>query len=144
MLVASSGGLIGLITLEGRALSKSSGDSFTAQVWLENDGDTASQAEAAARPGLSATGGLRYADLGGPVVASLTGRGALEHLPEACTKAAIVLLSVKVETAPEGCVIYDEKRLIQTGALAIWPEGQGLRIDSVADHAGQRPWTGAR
>ncbi len=107
LLIASSGGLIGLLTPEGRALSKPSGDSFTAQVWLENDGDTASQADAAARAGLRTTDGITYADLNGSVVASLTGRGALEHLPEACAKAAIVLISVKVEAAPEGCVIYD-------------------------------------
>ena len=37
------------MTAEGRALSKPRGDGFAALSWLENDGDGARQAEAAAR-----------------------------------------------------------------------------------------------
>ena len=51
LLVAPSGGLVGVLGPEGRALSKPRGNGFAARVWLENDGDPAAQEEAASRPG---------------------------------------------------------------------------------------------
>ncbi|MEJ2002146.1 MAG: ComEC/Rec2 family competence protein [Maritimibacter sp.] len=146
LLVSASGGLVGVIGPEGRALSKPRGDSFTAQVWLENDGDTAMQKEAAARLGLSGEAGRRRAWIGDALVISLTGRGARDNVAPACAEADLVILSMKAESVPDGCRLYDETGLIETGALAIWPDdktesGQGLRIETVADHAGDRPWT---
>lgn len=49
ILVSDSGGLIGVMTPEGRALSKPRGDGFVARIWLENDGDAAPQEIAAER-----------------------------------------------------------------------------------------------
>jgi competence protein ComEC len=43
LLVAGSGGLVGVMTPEGRALSKARGDGFAADSWLENDGDPVGQ-----------------------------------------------------------------------------------------------------
>lgn len=49
ILVSDSGRLIGVMTPEGRALSKPRGDGFVARIWLENDGDAAPQEIAAER-----------------------------------------------------------------------------------------------
>ncbi len=144
VLVAPSGGLVGVMTPEGRALSKPRGDGFTASVWLENDGDPAEQDAAAARRGFSGEKGALYADLGPLRLAALSGRGATERVPAACAEADVVVVSTPVEMPPAGCDVYDEQRLFETGALALWLTGGGLRIESVADHAGRRPWTGLR
>ncbi|WP_428925482.1 ComEC/Rec2 family competence protein [Marinibacterium sp. SX1] len=49
VLVADTGGLVGVMTEGGRALSRPRGAGFVAGIWLENDGDLADQSQAAAR-----------------------------------------------------------------------------------------------
>ncbi|MDC0737446.1 ComEC/Rec2 family competence protein [Cognatishimia sp. SS12] len=49
LLIAENGRLVGLMTPEGRALSRSRGQGFIAAAWLQNDGDAAHQEVAAAR-----------------------------------------------------------------------------------------------
>lgn len=146
VLVARSGGLVGVSGPEGRALSKPRGDGFSARIWLENDGDPVSQAQAAARRGFVGRRGDRTLRLGGAKLVHLTGRGAAGRLDTACDDAPLVVLSVPAETVPAGCDVYDRDRLSQTGALALWPDGAGWRVESVAERAGRRPWTtrGAR
>ena len=144
VLVAPSGGLVGVMTPEGRALSKPRGDGFTASVWLENDGDPVEQDAAADRHGFRGEKGTLFAELGAVRLAALSGRGARERVPAACAEADVVVISMDVEAPPAGCEIYDEARLVDTGALALWLEDGAVRIDSVADHAGARPWTMGR
>src|SRR5690606_19294352 len=45
LLIASSGGLVGILTPEGRGLSRGSGEGFVAENWLQNDGSRRLQAE---------------------------------------------------------------------------------------------------
>ncbi|MEZ5769510.1 MAG: ComEC/Rec2 family competence protein [Paracoccaceae bacterium] len=144
VLVAPSGGLVGVMTPEGRALSKPRGDGFTATVWLENDGDAAEQDGAAARRGFLGEKGALIADLGSLRVAALSGRGAADRIGAACAEADIVVVSTEIDAVPEGCAVFDPVRLQDTGALALWLEQGTLRIDSVADHSGQRRWTQGR
>ncbi len=148
VLVAPSGGLVGVMTADGRALSKPKGDGFTATVWLENDGDNVEQIEAAERDGFRGVKGARYADIGGLRLAALSGRGAREQVPAACVEADLVVISMDLATSPGGCEVWDRKRLWHSGALAIWPGGKagaegaaGARILSVSDLSGHRPWT---
>jgi competence protein ComEC len=47
VLISDTGRLAGVLTEEGRALSRARGDGFVAGVWLENDGDGAAQEDAA-------------------------------------------------------------------------------------------------
>ena len=49
VLVSDTGGLVGIMTSEGRALSRAKGDGFVAQVWLENDGVLSDQATSSVR-----------------------------------------------------------------------------------------------
>ncbi|MCL3883447.1 ComEC/Rec2 family competence protein [Marivita sp. GX14005] len=48
ILIAEGGKLVGVMTPEGRALSRAKGSGFIARVWLENDGHGLDQARAAA------------------------------------------------------------------------------------------------
>lgn len=144
VLVAASGGLVGVMSADGRVLSKPRGDGFPAAIWLENDGDPAGQAEAAGRAGLGGAPGAREFNVGRAKAVHLTGRGGRERAAAACRSAEIVVLSVEADEAdaPEGCRLYDRARLRETGALALWPDGEGLRIVSSADRAGLRLWNG--
>lgn len=49
VLIAQNGKLVGVLTDQGRALSRPVGQGFVARIWLENDGDTADQKSAASR-----------------------------------------------------------------------------------------------
>jgi competence protein ComEC len=140
-LVASSGGLVGVLGPDGRALSKPRGDGFAAMAWLENDGDPVAQDVAFARRGFSGAAGARRAQIGGQRLAHFTGRGAGARAVAACGEAALVVTSVPVEAPPPGCLLFDETRLAETGALALYDSGDALRIVTVAQTSGARPWT---
>lgn len=139
LLISSSGGLLGLLTEDGRALSKPRGDGFTAGIWLENDGDRASQEIAAERPGISPGKGMARLSLGGHRIAHLTGRGAAERVAPACADADLVIVTARVE-APEGCAVLDRARLAQSGALAAWLRGDALVLETARERAGKRLW----
>jgi competence protein ComEC len=139
VLVSSSGGLVGVIDGEARALSKPRGDGFSARSWLENDGDPAEQVAAAERSGFGGAPGAREFRVGALSAVHLTGRGARDRVSSACKTADIVVISVEAE-AQGGCLLYDRSSLSQTGALAIWPDGDQVRIVAVADRSGVRRW----
>lgn len=141
-LISPGGGLLGVMTPEGRVLSKPKGDGFAARVWLENDGDPVAQDIAHGRRGFSGDAGTREIELGGLRVVHLTGRGARDRVAEACLRADLVVLSITADEVPEGCRLIDEAALQATGALALYPDAQGLRVVSVAERSGARPWTG--
>ncbi|PRX38209.1 competence protein ComEC [Meinhardsimonia xiamenensis] len=143
LLVSADGALLGLMTEHGRALSKPRGQGFVATIWLENDGDGASQAEAALRPAFTREGNILRFTLGGRRLAQLSGRGARERLSEACAGADLVILAAVAETLPEGCTVIDRASLARSGALAIMPRRGSLEIVTAAERAGRRLWHGA-
>lgn len=126
MLVSGDGGLVGVMTAEGRGLSRARGGGFVAGAWLENDGDGSDQATAAARwpgdvPVRHVTGKVRSA--------AITG----------CEGAAVVVSNARVPPL-EGCLVLDRDSLRRSGAVAL--DGAG-RITAIAG-AARRPWTGSR
>lgn len=138
-LIAENGTLVGVMTHEGRALSKPKGAGFIAQNWLENDGDPSIQIKAAARwpkgqgPRLPGGGQLRH----------LSGKRAVEGF-DGCVAGQIVVASVALERASADCDIYDPKRLRSTGAIAIHQNGNGVRLVTVREITGTRLWTNWR
>lgn len=140
VLVAESGGLIGVMTEVGRALSKPKGDGFAAESWLENDGDPAAQAAAFDRPAFAVEGRERVVTINGAVILHATGKVAAKAALERCGEAALVIVNVSAR-APAGCAVYDLRRLSKTGALAIRAEGAELKVVTAAERAGRRPWS---
>ncbi|MEL7105490.1 MAG: ComEC/Rec2 family competence protein [Pseudomonadota bacterium] len=139
VLVSDTGGLVGLMKTDGRALSKPRGDGFSARSWLENDGDPVVQAGAAERGGFEGEAGRRVFQIGTMRAIHLTGHGARDRLAEACRTADLVVYSGQAET-PGDCNLFDQSRLRETGALAIFEDENGVRIVTAADRAGQRLW----
>ncbi len=141
MLVSGDGRLVGLEGPGGRALSAAKGGGFAAENWLQNDGDLASQAEAAERPGFTGARGERWFDIGGTRAVVLTGKNGVAALVPACATGALVILADRVEgEAPEGCRLIDQTTLRATGPLAVWSRPEGLWIEPT--HQSQRLWSG--
>lgn len=126
ILIADTGGLVGVMTPEGRALSKPKGAGFIAQNWLENDGDPRDQITAAALwPSL-------------PPIRHVTGKAAIANLTCAATEIVVVNAD---PPAALGCYIYAPRYLAQTGAIAIYHSPKGQKIVTANDQIGQRLWT---
>ena len=134
VLISDSGALIGMMTPEGRALNRDKGGGFVAQNWLENDGDAATQARAAARW-----------DIGVPSVRKilpLSGKRAAQDLMD-CGKAQIIVLTVDpTEGAAEElpCTLYSPRSLRRSGAIALYETPDGYREVSAREISGARLW----
>lgn len=131
LLVAENGGLVGVMTAEGRALSRARGAGFVADQWLENDGDPAPQEVAAAR----------WSRLPPDLVRHVTGRKTVAALTS-CDGAGLMVTNAP---APElgGCRVLDSATLARTGALAATLDGVALEeVRTAADRTRGRPWAG--
>ena len=134
-LVADTGTLVGVMTAEGRALSKPRGAGFVARIWLENDGDLAEQPQAAARwPGTE--GRIRRIALEGGTLVHVPGKRAAAEF-DTCAPGDIVISTEKL-TAP--CEVYDARRLYHTGSLALSVGPKGLQVTTARESSGQRLW----
>jgi competence protein ComEC len=139
VLISGDGALVGVMTPEGRALSKPRGQGFVARSWLENDGDAADQAGAALRAGMSREKGAVWFDLAGTRVVQLSGSGAVERVVAACDRAALVILAADFDgSAP--CEVLARNAFRRSGALALLAEDGGLKISSATELAGRRLW----
>lgn len=141
-LIAENGTLVGVMTDQGRALSKPKGAGFIAQNWLENDGDATDQKTAATR---WAPGGAALLPDGTKLL-HLSGKRAVEGF-SGCAPGEIIVASVPMkatwdDTLP--CVIYDPDRLRGTGAVSLRTGPAGLEVVSVRDVTGARLWTNWR
>ena len=134
LLITSDGRLLGLLGPEGRALSAAKGGGFAAESWLENDGDLVTQENAALRTGFDGPKGARRFSLGGLTGMALSGKGAEEKLAAACAEVDLVVIAARIETPPEGCIVIDQNRLRQTGALAVRVSGGQITV------TGTRQW----
>ncbi|MBF9046792.1 DUF4131 domain-containing protein [Rhodobacterales bacterium LSUCC0031] len=163
ILIADTGGLVGVLTDGGRALSRARGDGFVAGVWLENDGDRATQAVAAARPLWLPDGDGMAAEISGLRLWHGRGQAGRAQAPQACAQHDLLILSqpapdaltdarVGLHLRPEmdhvlvprsggACLILDAPSLASAGAVAITPVPEGLRITTTAMRQGMRPWS---
>lgn len=139
-LVSQTGGLVGVMTDKGRVLSKARGDGFAANSWLENDGDPVPQTEAHARGAFESEGRQRWFSVGEARVVHATGKKAAALAVAACHEVELVVVNVAA-TAPDGCRVYDIKRLERTGALAIQPAGHTPKVITGRDKTGYRLWS---
>ena len=123
VLIAADGGLVGVMTPAGRALSRAKGAGFAAATWLQNDGDLAAQAVAAGR-----WSGVAPVMVGGLRLRHETGRARVAAL----TCAPDEWLIVNAPPPPGlPCRVTGPADLARTGAMAIMPDGR-------THHASQR------
>jgi competence protein ComEC len=129
-LIDAEGGIVGIMTPQGRAISAPKGAGFTVKSWLENDGDLAGQEAAAERAGFWGEKNGRSFVLGDWRGVILKGKGAEKLLVQACAVADLVVLSGETDAPPDGCHVIDRLLLRQTGPLALSLQGDGaLRVE---------------
>ena len=165
LLVSDTGRLVGAWTQEGRALSRPRGEGFVAGVWLENDGDGATQEAAAGRAGWRDTGAGVSITMEGVRIWHGAGRRALAEAAAACDTHDLVILSelgAEAEPAIDGiapdlgppvlmaaraapddarCTLIDADFLAKTGALAIDIDAAAITIRTARHMQGDRLWT---
>jgi competence protein ComEC len=140
-LISPDGGLVGVLTEQGRALSKPKGSGFAARAWLENDGDGADQFTAAKRAGFEGEKGHILFGVGTTRFTHLSGRGARDKVVQSCASTGHVFLSTKYEGArPMGCEIFDQIRLRETGSIAIHLEQGTAKLITATEFSGKRLW----
>ncbi|MEL6375716.1 MAG: ComEC/Rec2 family competence protein [Pseudomonadota bacterium] len=127
ILISDNGALVGVMTDQGRALSAAKGAGFVASNWLENDGDAADQAGAF----------NRWEDVVAPIRAHKGKRAAAKVI--GCEADEWLVFSV----APDRefpCHVIHPGTLRETGALALFKDGDKLRALSARDVTGARLW----
>ncbi|MEL6449622.1 MAG: ComEC/Rec2 family competence protein [Pseudomonadota bacterium] len=132
VLIADTGALVGVMTAEGRALSRAKGAGFVARNWLENDGDAVAQEVAAAR----------WADTPVFAITHLSGKRAREGFTHCAPGEVVVANGDVTDPASRGCLVLDPKLLRQTGAVSIVGTANDMRIVTARDRAGDRMWSG--
>ncbi|MCA8879777.1 MAG: ComEC/Rec2 family competence protein [Rhodobacteraceae bacterium] len=138
VLIAGNGALVGVMTPEGRALSRARGHGFIAQSWLENDGRSRDRDAASARGAAMMEDGALTADLGQVRVSALFSPDPSD-LARACASAAVVVVNRAVD-AVGPCLVLGPDALEQTGTIALSRDGTTVRVRSAAETAGRRLW----
>ncbi|MBM1814418.1 ComEC/Rec2 family competence protein [Pseudosulfitobacter pseudonitzschiae] len=141
-LIAEDGGIVGVMTAQGRALSKEKGAGFVAQNWLENDGDGADQSRAAARWQEGAVADrTKLAKVGQIELVHLIGKRALAGFGP-CVGGQMVVVSITPDAPLGNCDVYDPKRLRTTGAIALVQGRDGIHLRTARQVSGDRMWSG--
>lgn len=139
VLIAESGGLVGVMTKQGRALSKDKGQGFVARVWLENDGDDANQWAAAQRWQTPSQSRIKQLSIGTADLYHIQGKRALAAF-SGCQAGDLVVVTVAAGT-DWACAVYDPRKLRATGALALDITADGkLQISTAREVSGRRLW----
>lgn len=153
VLISAEGDAVGIMTASGRAMSKESGGSFSAENWLADDGDLGTQAQSAARPGpeqlwtgprnlRSARVAVSGRELG---VTHATGKAAEDAPATACRPLEILVLDDRAAGKDHGkCAVIDTDTLRGSGAIAIWFEDNRTKVLTAAEVSGNRDWSPSR
>lgn len=135
-LISDTGGLFGVATAQGRALNKPKGDGFAAGIWLENDGDTASQDTASRR--LNADPNRVTIQREGFDVVFDRRKDLTEvDITQACDAFDLVFVVRFEGRLP--CTGITAGSLRRAGTVAVWLEPE-LRFATSNGVRGDRPW----
>ncbi|MEP5759523.1 MAG: ComEC family competence protein, partial [Litoreibacter sp.] len=138
VLISETGALLGQMGSEGRVLNKPKGDGFSAGSWLENDGDSADQAQAAGRAGLDRKQGrMQLGDL--HITYDLNKTLSADGFRELCRNAD---LAIAPQQDHVQCRAITRKSLRKSGSVAIWMQDGQLVLDTTNARRGPRIWTG--
>ncbi len=129
VLIAADGNLVGVMTDQGRALSKSKGSGFAARIWLENDGQNSPQALAAERWNDRRLGGIQH----------LSGKRAAQGF-DGCEKGVLVITNQPI--ADQNCAVLGPQDLKGTGSVALYRGQEKWRAVTARHQTGSRMWHG--
>ena len=141
ILVSEDAKLVAITEADGSLrLSTSRVDRFAATEWLRRMGQDQRISWLAAVDGgdprlTCVEGDCRFRAAGHSVAILQHAEG----FTAACAEADLVIVLVRI-AGPCRAPVIDPARLAREGGHAIWLTGEGLRIESVRDGQGERPW----
>ena len=140
MLIGRDGKLLA-IRNNAETLSVTGGKktSYSLEYWLRSDGDSRDPAVALKSGNYKCDELACVAKVKGKTVAFVRHPAALI---EECARADIVVAQIPINRrCPNARVTVDRIDLWADGAHALYLEGQSIRIETVAQHRGTRPWS---
>jgi len=139
VLISSDGGILGILTPDGRALSRPSGKSFVAGIWLENDGDGVDQTTAFNRWQGIANSRVQEMTAAGHHFVHAIGKTGAAQLSAPCQSGTVIVLTVD-DGHPEGdCLLLSPRILRRTGSIAFNSDGGMIQS---RDETRLRLWSG--
>lgn len=139
ILIDADGKIFGYLNENIRVVSKPRGSGYSVNIWLENDGDGATQSEAFEREGL--VNGDRSAEVqlaNGWRIFLYSGNNAMV-VQSNCTEKTILILS-KLSIKSDNCVVIDRNYLAKSGAVSINIVSGIPVFKHSRDAARNRPW----
>jgi competence protein ComEC len=139
VLISEDGRMLGLMTESNRVVNKPRGSGYSVRIWLENDGDIVTQAEAALREGINGEKHSAIAELSDGWRIYLYLGDEADVASENCTEKTILVIS-KLSGTAGNCIVIDKNYLRRSGAISInMVEGTPMLKHS-RDTARNRPW----
>ena len=139
VLVNQNAALIGVMADQGRALNKETAYHFAADIWLENDGDPATQSAAFARTTLTTQNRITSVTLQNGWVLVLNQNKMLSA--ETC-QFQTILIAPKWEAPPEGdCLFIGKPDVASLSGFSITFQDNTPIITSAMPRLPLRPWT---
>ncbi len=134
ILIADRGALVGVMTSEGRAISKPKGAGFVARIWLENDGEKTNQSGAH----------VRWKNQRPPFIFHHWSKRLAPKIVHC--KSNEIHISIVPQNIIGNCVIYNQEDLEETGSLAIWRDASGKieKTNVTLDKRKTRIWSPPR
>jgi competence protein ComEC len=134
LLVSANGALVGVLTPQGRALSRANSQGYTAKSWLAADGTLVSHSEAAQR--WTALSQDRDIWVSGRRIVHITGKRQAGEFVN-CHAADLVIANTAL--APEGsCQVLGPDHLRRSGSIKMARDGTLVTANELA---GNRPWS---
>ncbi|WP_069299138.1 ComEC/Rec2 family competence protein [Neptunicoccus sediminis] len=139
LLITQNGRMAGILTEQGRAISRSRGNGFAAQNWLENDADAADQAIAAAR--FVEDGDDWRVEFDGGTVAYLWGKKrSAEEIRAACDTSDLLIVPQWKAQITGPCQPVTAADLRKSGSVAVRSNRKGLTVQTARQASGTRLW----
>ena len=139
VLIGRGAGLVAVRTATGELSALAGrGSSFELARWLEHDGDGRPQAEAAKASAFRCDAHGCTARVQGMLLAVANSPVALR---DDCAAAAILVLKfARPRSCKPSATAIDAEAVAAKGAHALYIDGEHVRIETVADTRGNRPW----
>jgi len=140
LLVGRDGKLLGVRTSAGTlSVTGAKQASYSLEQWLRADGDARDPGAALKNNGFRCDELACIAMVKGKTVAFVRHPAALA---EECARADIVVAQIPLNRrCPKARVTVDRLDLWADGAHALYLDGQSIRVETVAQHRGWRPWS---
>jgi competence protein ComEC len=142
VLIGREGKLQAVRTQDGALAPNSSRANYSLEQWLLADGDPRPPGAAGRDDAYACDDLACLATVDGKVIALVRHPAALK---EECARADIVITSLAFRgPCPKARVVVDRIDVWADGAHALYLRGQSLRIETVAEVRGERPWVQTR